>query len=558
MATDIKKFLDQQGVSTLWSEVVKKVDASVKAEETRALAAEKANADAIAALDTKVGVVPEGSADVIAYVDKKTTGIASDEALGKLAERVTTAEGAIDAIEADYLTSVDKAAVEKAISDEASRADAAEKANAAAIKAVADDYLKAADKTALEGQISDVDDKVDGVIADYLKTADKTELSNAIALKADQTALDGVKATAEAAATKAEFDAAVEALEAEDERIAGLVATEQERAEGIEADHKARIEKMEAFFKGAAEDEGEGESLQNALDTLVEIQTYVDTHGEVADQMIKDIAANKKSIEDHVATNHDFASADAALKSELEGKINLKADQTTVDGINGRLETAEGEIDALQALFGSGDGTVADMIADAVAGEAALREEAIAGVNAELATKATIEALNGVKATADAAAVKTDVEAALALKADTSYVNGQLDLKADKTALAEVKATADAAAAKTYVDEELAKKADKTALAQEVADRQAAVKVNTDAIAAIKDHATVDSFADVMAEIAKKQDTIPANTYDIHGAAAQALTDAKAYTDTEFGKIQSLTKNDILQAIADAEAEAEA
>lgn len=52
-----------------------------------------------------------------------------------------------------------------------------------------------------------------------------------------------------------------------------------------------------------------------------------------------------------------------------------------------------------------------------------------------------------------------------------------------------------------------------------------------DEIDAIKDHDTVDSFADVMAEVAKKQDIIPENTYDAYGAAAQALTDANAYTE---------------------------
>ena len=39
----------------------------------------------------------------------------------------------------------------------------------------------------------------------------------------------------------------------------------------------------------------------------------------------------------------------ASAKSELEGKINAKADTTTVSGIDGRLTTAEGEIDTLQA-----------------------------------------------------------------------------------------------------------------------------------------------------------------------------------------------------------------
>lgn len=66
-----------------------------------------------------------------------------------------------------------------------------------------------------------------------------------------------------------------------------------------------------------------------------------------------------------------------------------------------------------------------------------------------------------------------------------------------------------------------------------------AVKDNADAIDAIKDSETIGSFADVVAELAKKQDTIPENTYDAYGAAAQALSDANAYTDgkdTAMGK----------------------
>lgn len=81
----------------------------------------------------------------------------------------------------------------------------------------------------------------------------------------------------------------------------------------------------------------------------------------------------------------------------------------------------------------------------------------------------------------------------------------------------EVNGLADALAGKETAGE--AKKV-QDALDEYKADNDAAVKENTDAIAAIKDHESVDSFADVMAEIAKKQDIIPENTYDAYGAAA--------------------------------------
>ena len=62
--------------------------------------------------------------------------------------------------------------------------------------------------------------------------------------------------------------------------------------------------------------------------------------------MLLDIAANKKAIEDHVATDHDFAAADATLKSELEGQIALKADKTTVEAMDTAYKAADEALDA--------------------------------------------------------------------------------------------------------------------------------------------------------------------------------------------------------------------
>ena len=65
---DIKKFLDQAGVSTLWTKIADKVNASVKSEQDRAILAEEANAAAaqkaqgdVDALKTYVGTIPETS-----------------------------------------------------------------------------------------------------------------------------------------------------------------------------------------------------------------------------------------------------------------------------------------------------------------------------------------------------------------------------------------------------------------------------------------------------------------------------------------------------------------
>lgn len=64
-----------------------------------------------------IGTIPEEAqvASVVAYVDKKTEGIATDTAMKELEGRVTTAEGEIDAIQADYLKKADKTELQGSI-----------------------------------------------------------------------------------------------------------------------------------------------------------------------------------------------------------------------------------------------------------------------------------------------------------------------------------------------------------------------------------------------------------------------------------------------------------
>ena len=323
----------------------------------------------------------------------------------------------------------------------------------------------ATDKASIEGRVKVIED-------DYLKAADKTELQGKI---------NEVSVVANAAVKQADYDVKVKALEDEDIRIAGLVATEQARAEGVEADLDERLEKVEAFFVGAAEDEGEGESLKNALDTLVEIQNYIDNDGAAADQMVKDIAANKKAIEDHITlVDHNFAAADATLKSELEGQIALKADAKTVSDmdtaykaadieIKGRLDVLEAidhdayvaadtalenrlnteiakkaditalnsavealegadaalleKVEVLEAKFGEGEGSVEDLIADA-------KQEAIDAAAGDATSKAN-KALEDAKAYADAEDAKIEERVGALETASATHA-----LAADLTALA--------------------------------------------------------------------------------------------------------------------------
>lgn len=403
---DIKKFLNQDGVSILWSKIVEKVATDVKSETDRAVGVEQGLATSIENLENYVGTIPEGATatDVVAYIQEKTNGIATDTALGEL-------QDAVDAIEADY--------------------------------------LKAADKTELSNAISAVDGKADALAG---KVGDVAEGKTVVSMIAD----------AQAAAT---YD---------DTALAGRVTT----LEGNDAGKSVRTIANEELAKQLVADDA-----KESLDTLAEIAAWIQSHPDDASAMNEAITALQNKV---------------VLGTDSEGK-----EYTTVKAY------VEAAIAALNV------------------GQYALASELVT-----LAGRVTTIENDYLKA------------------ADKTELSNAIALKADATALAEVKATADAAAVKADVDAALALKAAQADLEAEAVLARAAEKANADAIAAIKDDSNIDSFADVVAALAGKQDTIPAETYDAHGAAAQALVDAKAYTDTEVAKIKALEPADIEAAIA--------
>lgn len=104
---------------------------------------------------------------------------------------------------------------------------------------------------------------------------------------------------------------------------------------------------------------------------------------------------------------------------------------------------------------------------------------------------------------AELAAAVEAINSAIALKADKTYVDEQLALKVNVSDFNTFK-TENTAAIGTAKSEAIA--AAKAETDTQIAGlRDGAVKTNADAIAAIKDHASVDSFADVMTEMAKYQ-----------------------------------------------------
>ena len=225
-----------------------------------------------------------------------------------------------------------------------------------------------------------------------------------------------------------------------------------------------------------------------------------------------DVIAAAKS-EDTLRTFINGVIADAGI-----------ATNEAMTALAGRVTTAEGEIDTLQSEM------------DAVEVKAAANETAIGALNGLVGDKKVSDAIS---------------EAIAALNLADTYA-----AKVHGHEIADVNGLADsiAAAKKAGTDANAALEAYKTL-------NDAAVKVNSDAIAGIKNGTTIDNFAEVEEALAGKQAagnySVVGHKHEIadvnglsdaiadakaagtaaSGAAAQALTDAKAYTDSEMTRL---------------------
>ena len=209
----------------------------------------------------------------------------------------------------------------------------------------------------------------------------------------------------------------------------------------------ADIENLKAFFES---EDGSGETV-NILDKLTQLETTVGVHTET-------LADYKTRIEALEAIDHNaYSAADTALKTELQQEIDADV-KVVADDLAGYKTTAnaaladrytKGEVDAKFAGYNTT--AVQKTIDDAQDARIKAIEDTYLDADdiANFETKENVkkvaddlaeyiesnnEALAGVKDTADKAAVKTEVESALALKADKSvveamYTNDAIDSK---------------------------------------------------------------------------------------------------------------------------------
>ena len=275
-----------------------------------------------------------------------------DNKLKALEEWMATAKGEIAGLIADHLTAADKTALEGKI---ATAQGAAEAAQGTANTAVANAATAQAAAEAAQGAADDAQDDVDA-LAGLVGEVPENQTVMGIITNIQESAYD---------------DTAIRGLIKDN---ADAIAAEIKDRGDADAALDERLDAVETFFELA-----EGEKLDAALDTLKEIQDFITGEASAADQMVKDIAANTKAIED-----------EATARKDADDALDLRVDE-------------------LEKLLGDGEGSVADQIADAVAGETTLRENAdkalgerIDGVEGDLAD--AVDALEGAIADAQAAA----------------------------------------------------------------------------------------------------------------------------------------------------------
>jgi hypothetical protein len=282
------------------------------------------------------------------------------------------------------------ATVQTNLETEIARAKAAEEANAAAAK-TADDKAVAAqgEVDALEALVGTLPEGATTVVG-YVdaKTANIASSDTVSALSEKMT-----QAEADIDAIEADYLKGVDKTElAEDiAEVATAVETEKTRAEGVEGGLDTRIKAVEDdYLKAADKTELEGKitTVSNAVEVLTEgvdaekvdgvkdLIKYVEDHGAEVTGMKEDIEANADEIAALKAIdNATQAEMDAAIAT-VNGEIAKKADQTTVDGIEDRVEALEGVDVATKAYV---DQAETDAIASA--------KEYSDGLNTAMTTK---------------------------------------------------------------------------------------------------------------------------------------------------------------------------
>lgn len=345
-------------------------EGSVASQIEEAVAAEAALREAgDTAINNKIGTVTNG----------KTVVAMISDAQAAASKAGTDAAAAVDTKLTTHVNTYNSKVAELAgnISDNAA-AVATEKSRAEGVEA---------------GLRADVD-KIMGTGDGSFKKADaalKTELQT----YADQAEADAVTtAKAYTNTRETEIKKLTSANAAEISRVAGLVGTETTERKAADEALGGRLDKVEAFFKTT-----DGETLDTALDTLKEIQDYLKGEGDATGGILSRVGQAETDIDN---LQKEFAANGRVTKAESE-----------IDTLQAEMTQAKADIDAVEASLATGGATATAIAAAKKAGDDA--QTYAEGVASDLADyeEANDAALEAVRKTANAAAVKTVVDSEL-------------------------------------------------------------------------------------------------------------------------------------------------
>ena len=550
-----------------------------------------------------VGIVPTGDGKTISVTkDGQISLLVANVEAGEGAQLTLQKDGTLKWVKPDATTvsglqtavgelQTKVGELETDLEEEVERATGAEEALDVAVKAAqktADEAKTAITNFLTSEEIDDTVNTLKEIQAEIDKMTDATELTTAIAGKADKTYVDDELAKKQNVIAENTYDAYGSAATAKSEAIAAAAEDATTKANTAK---EAAIADADAKFQAIKDHE----TIDSFADVVAELNKKQDklTEGAYAtetyvDNKVKALADGAVATAQNTANTAKSAAeaaqgtADEAKASAIANAANISTINTEINGEDGlvsRVTGAEGRISTLEGTVAEhttaiGENATAAANAQAQADEAlrvantktTIAEVEAKGyavaetVNAEIAKKTTMAEVE-----AKGYAVAETVNADLAKKADkeTTYtkteVDGLIVPLATTEALNGVKATAeqgvaDAAAAKGVADAAKARIdgfLDGTAEAESAIDTlieiQQYMNSDTEAFTALSEKVTKIENGTTIVPKATEADTLDgkhAADFDAAGAAAGALTEAKAYADaidTGVMSVESLT-----------------
>ena len=307
-------------------------------------------------------------ADVTKYVSLENLATYDGLIKGKMA---TDDAAVLASAQADAKAKAD--AVDTKLATEVTRAKAAEEANAAAAK-TADDKAVAA-----QGEV----DALEALVGTLPEGATATTVVGYVDAKTANIASSATVSALSEKMTQAEAD--IDAIE----------------ADYLKGADKTELQENIDTVSGAVERLTNGVSAEE-IDGVNDLIAYVNEHGTEVTGMKEDIAENATAIEGVAGRMATAEGKITTLEGEMDTvqadvakKVDQEAYNTKIAALESADTTISGKVTALEGKFGEGEGTVGDMISDAISTEATR-------VDTELAKKIETVKVNGVALTMDA------------------------------------------------------------------------------------------------------------------------------------------------------------